>query len=128
MDTMYELNKYWKIKRDTKYRGYSLDKINEQIDKRKEDYKKFIVPQKKNADIIINFYTDDTINFNTLDKNIDIKLRVFIRQKFNVDSVIHRLRNINFKYKILNEMKILDFSLYNDYYNIIFTIINYLKF
>ena len=128
MDTMYELNKYWKIKRDTKYRGYSLDKINEQIDKRKEDYKKFIVPQKKNADIIINFYTDDTINFDILDKNIDIKLRVFIRQKFNVDLVIHRLSNINFKYKILNEMKILDFSLYNDYYNIIFTIINYLKF
>ncbi len=46
----------WKIKRDIKKRGYTIKKVLENIELRKKDFNEYILPQKKNADIIINFY------------------------------------------------------------------------
>ncbi len=56
IDTDRNLIKKWKIKRDTTKRGYTIEKILEQINNREKDYDKFIQIQKENADIIINFF------------------------------------------------------------------------
>lgn len=50
----------WKIQRDISKRGYNMEKIVKQIEDRKEDYKKYIHPQKNNADLIVNYYSIDT--------------------------------------------------------------------
>jgi len=84
MDTMKDLNIFWKIKRDTKKRGYSVEKVFKSIQKRSADYKKYILPQINKADIIINFYTDDNISFDDLERNYKIKLNLFIKKKYNI--------------------------------------------
>lgn len=48
------LAKYWKIKRDVKERGYSIDKVLKQIETRMNDYEAYIAPQEQVADIIIS--------------------------------------------------------------------------
>lgn len=44
---------HWKIIRDTDVRGYSVEKVLENIRGRMPDYNKYIVPQEKFADIVI---------------------------------------------------------------------------
>jgi uridine kinase len=56
MDTEDSLKKKWKIKRDIEKRNYSEEKILKQIEDRKEDFKKYILPQKENSNVIVNFY------------------------------------------------------------------------
>ena len=56
LDTDRELIKKWKIQRDVNERGYSMEKVLKQIEFREKDYEEYIVKQKENADIIIQFY------------------------------------------------------------------------
>lgn len=81
MDTMEELNTIWKIKRDVKKRGYTIEKVLNSIETRKKDFIEYVLPQKNKADIIINFYTDDKVDFEDINKNYEIKLNIFIKKK-----------------------------------------------
>lgn len=101
----------WKINRDIKKRGYSIEKIMEQINNRKDDFNKYILPQKSKADIIINFYTDKvfTINEFILYEKIDVFLRIGISDIFNINNIIASL-NVS---KIVHENKYM--YLYFDY-------------
>ena len=56
LDTDRDLIKKWKIQRDVVERGYTLEKVLNQIEAREKDYKEFILKQKENADIVIQFY------------------------------------------------------------------------
>jgi uridine kinase/ribulose-5-phosphate 4-epimerase/fuculose-1-phosphate aldolase len=55
VDTDEELKVDWKVKRDTKKRGYTRDQVMETVLRRKSDEQKFILPQKNYADIIVKF-------------------------------------------------------------------------
>ena len=61
IDVDTNLKKYWKIRRDVVERGYSIKDVNTIFNKRLEDYKEYILPQKEYADIIIRYYTNETI-------------------------------------------------------------------
>lgn len=50
-----ELRRYWKTVRDSKERGYNQKKIISQIRTRMVDSKKYIMPQKRFADVVISF-------------------------------------------------------------------------
>jgi uridine kinase len=84
MDTDDEVKKQWKIHRDVNERGRSLENVLNQIEQRKTDYEKFIMPQKAYADIIINykqteliFYIRKTlINKSLLNSNLNPKIEV----------------------------------------------------
>ncbi len=95
MDTMEELNIIWKIKRDIKKRGYTIEKVLNNIKKREKDFMKYILPQKYNADIIVNFYTNDEVSFTDLERNYNIKLNIFIKKKENILQHIIKYNNIN---------------------------------
>ena len=86
MDTDNFLKKEWKINRDVKERGYSIEKILNQIEKREEDYEKFIYPQREKSDLIINFFHND--------KN-EISLKLSINQKFNIKNIIKKMNDKN---------------------------------
>ncbi len=119
IDTMDELNKFWKIKRDTKKRGYSIEKVLKSISDRDADFKKYVLPQKNEADIIINFYTDDKIVFDDLQKNYDIKLNLFIKKKYNILNLLTFFqKDIN---NIIEDNKYykLNFMYKDNYYEII---------
>lgn len=45
----------WKIQRDTKVRGYSVARVHEILEKRREDSETFIQPQRTFADMVVSF-------------------------------------------------------------------------
>jgi phosphoribulokinase len=59
LDPPEDLRKEWKIARDTTKRGYTREGVLQSISDREEDSEAFIRPQKKYADIIIQFYPDE---------------------------------------------------------------------
>lgn len=60
LDTDEKLQKYWKIKRDKKERGYSVEEILSQIEKRRNDVEEYIYPQRQYAGLIIRYF-DSTL-------------------------------------------------------------------
>jgi len=50
------LRTQWKIKRDTRKRGYTEEEVLEQLRKRESDSEEFIRPQRKWSDIVVSFY------------------------------------------------------------------------
>ncbi|MBD0334054.1 MAG: phosphoribulokinase [Cyanobacteria bacterium Co-bin13] len=54
-----ELRHAWKVKRDTRKRGYTEDQVMDQIRARESDSEDFIRPQRQWADAVISFYPSD---------------------------------------------------------------------
>ena len=53
LDISDEIKFAWKVQRDMAERGHSLESIQASIESRKPDFDKFVDPQKKDADIVI---------------------------------------------------------------------------
>ena len=88
----------WKIKRDVKKRGYTYDKILTQINNRKSDYDKYILPQKNDADIILLYYNnEDVFDINKFDINIEIiyNFKIGINKKYELKNIIQNLNILN---------------------------------
>lgn len=135
IDTDEVLKTKWKIERDVNERGYKLENVLAQIEKRKEDYIKYIYPQKYKSDIIINFFPF----------NDEIGLRLVIKKQFNINFLFEKLKNknigfiydnndIEFNTIIFNKYFYIDFwensivPKYNDFYDyIIYIILNMKK-
>jgi phosphoribulokinase len=58
IDPDFEVRREWKIKRDVGERGYSLEEVLREIEVRKLDYKRYIEPQKRKAEIIVKIRRD----------------------------------------------------------------------
>ncbi|MDY6784088.1 MAG: phosphoribulokinase [Cyanobacteriota bacterium] len=50
------LRKVWKVKRDTRKRGYTEEQVLAALEKREHDSEQFIRPQRQWADVIVTFY------------------------------------------------------------------------
>lgn len=50
-----EVRRDWKIKRDTQKRGYSVDQVLAELDRREEESEAFIRPQRAFADLVVRF-------------------------------------------------------------------------
>lgn len=74
------LRLFFRLKRDTKERGYSKDAVLSELDKRKADSDKYIKPQSKRADVV---FTLLPINFELFEQeqviDSNIKLRICIK-------------------------------------------------
>ena len=70
------LRTQWKVKRDTRKRGYTEEQVLEQLRKRESDSEEFIRPQRKWSDIVVSFYPpDEADNGNDLLLNVRLVLR-----------------------------------------------------
>ena len=107
LDTDRNLIKKWKIERDVNERGYSLEKVLKQIEAREKDYNTYILYQRENADIVIQFYElneklecnfiiqNDIIKNKIIEKiiiykyeiNIDINKNIIIKLKNNIENI-----------------------------------------
>jgi uridine kinase len=129
MDTQECLRLYWKITRDMKLRNYNKEKIVEQINKRSSDFNKYILPQKENADIIINIYCDN-FNFNIDDietpKPINLQYRIGINNSYNISNIINGLSEIT-QVKKEDSFNYLYFNNIDTLYPLIIELLNLLK-
>jgi uridine kinase len=99
VDTDTKLKQLWKIKRDVLERGYTKEKVLEQISLRKDDYYKYVLPQRDLSDLIINFTTEDQIDLNYPEILPNVILNLFIHKKYSLLEIISYFsaRNIPFK-------------------------------
>lgn len=104
MDPDESLKRKWKIERDTKNRGYTKDKVLKQISDRKNDYKKYILPQKNKSDVIVNFF----------EKNSSVGLNIYINKKYSLELIISILSKYNIPYqlKIEKNFNVITFNEY----------------
>lgn len=129
MDTEFNLRKKWKIKRDTKKRGYTMEKITKQINDRQSDYKKYIEAQRDKSDIIINFYEDTDEN---------LKLKLYTSNRLPIEAIVKKLFNEGVDFQLLEDgdnFNVISFNSYsgfkrtpyynqyNDYYDYIIFVI-----
>ena len=56
LEPLESLRVQWKIQRDTRKRGYSVEQVLHALEKRKNDSVNFIQPQRTFADIVVQFY------------------------------------------------------------------------
>ncbi len=61
LDPPEDLRLFWKIRRDTTRRGYTLEALLEDIKRREPDSQQFIRPQRQYADIVVRFYPDEGV-------------------------------------------------------------------
>lgn len=93
MDTDEKLRRFWKIQRDTKSRGYSDEKIAKQIESRMEDSRKYILPQKEYADMVINFFDTHLVdNSESEDYMPEVSLKITVSSEIDLESIILDLR------------------------------------
>ena len=91
MDTDERLRQHWKILRDTSKRGYSKEKILEQIATRASDTNKYIYPQKKFADVIINYFP---LHEFELGEPVDVEygLRITFDASIHIEDILENLK------------------------------------
>ncbi|HJU90731.1 MAG TPA: phosphoribulokinase [Gemmatimonadaceae bacterium] len=51
----------WKLKRDTTKRGYTIEQVLAELDKREADSRDYIQPQRDFADIVVRFYPSEDV-------------------------------------------------------------------
>jgi uridine kinase len=59
--TELNLKRFWKIRRDMKKRGYTFEECDSIFQKRQADYDAYILPQKEYADIVIRYFTNESL-------------------------------------------------------------------
>jgi len=118
IDTEESLKKKWKIKRDVRDRGYSVQKVLDSIAKRESDFNEFILPQKDNADLIIKFFTLDKIDFNDYNKPERLSLELTINNNFNLTEILSRLDEIGVEYFIKKD-NYFNKIIFNEYNNLV---------
>ena len=91
MDIDETLRRYWKIQRDIVHRGYSKKEILNQIEDRVSDALKYIYPQKKYADMIVQYY-DKTL-FDCMEEGHKprISVRISISAAIDIEPMISTL-------------------------------------
>ncbi|MFP4102096.1 phosphoribulokinase [Coleofasciculus sp.] len=68
------LRSEWKVKRDTRKRGYTEEQVLEQLRKREMDSEEFIRPQRKWSDIVVSFYPPDELSDEQRDLMLNVRL------------------------------------------------------
>lgn len=91
VDTDEKLRRHWKIIRDTEKRGYSIEKILNQIESRMDDSTKYIYPQKDFADMIIKHFSVNDFELGNKENTINLGLRVTFDANIHVEDILEKL-------------------------------------
>lgn len=74
LDPPEDLRRLWKVKRDTSKRGYSVEQVLAELDKREVDSRDFIRPQRDHADVVVRFHPDGSYRSAASDSHLDVHL------------------------------------------------------
>jgi uridine kinase len=91
------LRKYFKVKRDISTRLYTRKSVLKNIKKRIKDFNKYILPQKKNADLVFSLQLKKNINYNKINETTLLNnLQLNILTRIGIDMAT--LKNLLTKY------------------------------
>ena len=91
-----QLRLHWKIIRDQIKRGYSKDKVLEQLKQREEDSEKFISSQEKYADVKIELLPSGEIkNIGDKDEEIILNLKISFGNNVDIESFVDVISKID---------------------------------
>lgn len=97
------LNHHWKIIRDQSKRNKTKKEALEQIKKRENDYKKYILPQVEFADVVIKPYTSKNIkDLGSSNEKLDICFELIINIPISLDpyfEILSKFKGIIFEHK-----------------------------
>lgn len=93
MDIDENLRRYWKIQRDVSKRGYSKEKILEQITSRLPDAEKYIYPQKKYADLVITYFDKNLTDCLIDHHSVKLSLQITVNMEINLEKLIQIVEN-----------------------------------
>lgn len=68
------LRRVWKIRRDTAKRGYTVDQVLAELEKREADSRDFIRPQRQHADIVVQFYPPEGVSAEQANGHLNVRL------------------------------------------------------
>ncbi|HFQ92689.1 MAG TPA: phosphoribulokinase [Anaerolineae bacterium] len=68
------LRALWKVKRDTTRRGYTAEQVREALRRREPDAERFIRPQRKYADIVVNFNPPPGMSIEEAGPHLNVRL------------------------------------------------------
>ncbi len=107
MDVAEDLRHYWKIRRDVKERGHKLTRILDQIQDRLQDSRKYVIPQKNFADIIIRYFSPSPIDPKNLKSEPDIHLQIVMNSNIFLDNILETLKagNISYQHDYAEDLK-----------------------
>ncbi|WP_317898638.1 hypothetical protein [Aurantibacillus circumpalustris] len=89
------LRVWWKVKRDAAKRGYAPEQVLEQLKKREEDSLKYIRSQSENADMIVSFFSTNTLDPNDLSIEPDLGLKLSFNNNENLEALLEKIVLIN---------------------------------
>jgi phosphoribulokinase len=69
-----DLRRVWKIRRDTAKRGYTVDQVLAELEKRETDSRDFISPQREHADIVVQFYPPRGVSAEGANGHLNVRL------------------------------------------------------
>ena len=102
MDVDETLRRYWKIQRDVEHRGYSKDRILKQIEDRIPDAVKYIHPQKKYADMVIQYYDKSLEDCMEDNHRVRMSVRITMSATINIEPLVDVLAgygvNVSYDY------------------------------
>ena len=82
----------WKVKRDTRKRGYSEEQVVSALKKREPDSEQFIRPQRKGADLVVSFYPPEEA---AQESNGRLNVRLVLRPTIPHPDLIEILESSN---------------------------------
>ncbi len=105
MDVEENLRRYWKINRDL-LRGHSKEQIIQSINTRMKDSYAYIIPQKKYADLILQYFDADfSEDLNSGYKPV-LSLRAIMSNAIDMEDLVNSLKqyNVDIKYDFLPDL------------------------
>jgi phosphoribulokinase len=68
------LRRIWKIRRDTAKRGYTVDQVLAELEKREAESRDSIRPQRQHADIVVQFYPPEGVPPELANGHLNVRL------------------------------------------------------
>ncbi|HNR86819.1 MAG TPA: hypothetical protein PKM65_00595 [Spirochaetota bacterium] len=95
LDTDERLRRHWKIRRDVMERGYTPERVMDQIAHRYPDSEKFVQPQREFADVIVRYFAAEPFEPGS-DAQPVVALRVTLDSSIHLESILTSLADEGF--------------------------------
>lgn len=79
LDPPEELRRLWKVKRDTSKRGYDVEQVLDELEKREPDSRDFIRPQRHHADVVARFHPPEPPASGAAEPAADLDVQLVLR-------------------------------------------------